>query len=121
MRLCEDCYPNKKEGDRIAIPERSIASGVDFGWFQRHGLQPLSLSEQIILSFNRLYLSVFKISSNTIGRVNFNVRNGVKCHAVLFAHDSPINVARDIVYDVLDVQRITRNIAVKFYDKKRKV
>ena len=112
VTLCHDCnHPSK-------IPERSIAGGVDLGNYHRIKLPKLNLHEQIILSANRVYTSTFKFSSNTSGRVNFNVRNALKCHSILFAHDGPSVVAQNVFKkrDLLKHEDLSRMIQIYLLD-----
>jgi len=104
VSLCQDCYPNKKkrrhkesatigEEEGFQMPERSIAAGVDFGWARRLGLSEPNLHEQMVLSFNRLYMTCYKVTSNQTGRINVNLRTVIKTLAVMFAQDAPIAAA----------------------------
>ena len=95
--LCKDCFPNKTDKDGMAIlPERSIAAGVDFGCYRRIGLIPLNLQEQCLISLVRLYMTVYKVSSNIEGRININLNHSLKAHAIMFAHDAPFVAAKCI-------------------------
>ena len=98
VMLCQDCLPDKytattnsdgtvNEG-RAVRPSLSIAAGVDFGYFRRLGLAPLNFHEKTILSLNRLFVAVLKVTLNTSGRVNYNTSSKLRAHAVMFAQDS---------------------------------
>lgn len=79
---CHNCLQSKQ------IPPNSIASGVDFGYYERLGLTLPNLHEQLMLSRGRLYFVMVKVSSNAKGQINFNRDNSMRCHAILFPHNS---------------------------------
>jgi hypothetical protein len=122
--LCEDCYPNKvnDETGEIILPERSIAAGTDFGSYHRLGLVEPNLHETNILSMVRLYLSVYKVSSNLRGRTSFSVHNEMKCHAIMFAHTAPVAVGESLAsrIDLTSKEQIEKDFVVQFLDDKGK-
>ena len=71
-----------------AVPKRSIAAGVDFGFYKRLNLQLPNLQEQHIISRTRLFFATLKVSSNTCGTVNRDFQNVIKCHAVFFTDNT---------------------------------
>lgn len=79
--ICPTCYASLKCEKR---PDLSIASGIDFGHYSRLGLTLPNIHEQLILSRARLFFATMKFSSNRKGQCNFNTRNRLKCHAILF-------------------------------------
>ena len=79
--LCPDCSESVLKGER---PKCSIAGGLDFGYYKRLGLTLPNLHEQLILSRTRLFFAAMKIGSNRKGQTNFNIRNMMKCHAILY-------------------------------------
>ena len=102
VALCEDCAKtSKKKKDKSLeaeqLPERCIASGIDFGLLRRIKLPEPNFHEMCIVSKIRLYTSVVKASSNQVGRVNWG-RNKWKYHNIMFAHDAP-EVASDYLTD----------------------
>ena len=119
--LCQDCsadHVDDKTGN-AKIPERSIAGGVDFGYFRRLGLAPLNFHEQMVLSLNRLYQAVLKVSVNTSGRVNHNTANKLRTHSVLFAHDAPKVIAQHFeTVDITTLENMTKDLAVHLIDGK---
>ena len=113
ITLCGDC-----NRERDSLPPNSIAAGVDFGSFHRLGLVPLNLQEETVLSFVRLFITIFKISSNRTGRVNVNVNYMQKIHAILFGHDCPHMVAERLgeVIDLINADSLMETMLVLFYD-----
>ena len=85
-RLCPTCYTSLNKGKRPAL---SIAAGIDFGNPHRIGLEPVNFHEVLMLSKQRLFFGILKASSNRTGQCNFDIKNIMKCHAVLFPHDAP--------------------------------
>ena len=124
LHLCCDCYRDTKDKTtkKIILPPNSIAAGTDFGWYKRIGLVAPNLHEQNILSFTRLYLCVYKMKSNKIGRVNHNVMNPINGHSVLFAHNAPTVAARSLgdKIDILDPESLYRDYVMQFLDEKGK-
>jgi len=115
--LCQGCLPNKKDKKtgKIAIPEDSIAAGVDLGYHARVGLIELNLHEQAVIALNRLYLSVYKVTSNTTGRVRVNVNHKTKIHAVMYGHDAPGMIAKN-QQELLDPNTIAEDVIIQFMD-----
>ena len=113
ITLCGDC-----NRERDSLPPNSIAAGVDFGSFHRLGLVPLNLQEETVLSFVRLFITIFKISSNRTGRVNVNVNYMQKIHAILFGHDCPHMVSQRLgeVIDLINADSLMETMLVLFYD-----
>ena len=84
--ICPSCLASLKKN---SIPKNSIASGIDFGYYKRLGLSYPSLMEQVIISRLRLFFGTFKVSSNSSGVVNADIKSMFRCHAILFPHDAP--------------------------------
>ena len=85
VRLCPACHDSVAKGK---IPPLSIANGIDFGFYKRLGLTLPNIHEQLMLARTRLYFAMVKVSSNAKGQVNQNINSKVRCHAVLFPHNS---------------------------------
>jgi hypothetical protein len=98
--VCPTCYDCLKSDKH---PELSIGNGIDFGHFSRLGLTLPNLHKQLILSRARLFFAAMKFTSNRKGQCNFNTRNKLKCHAILFpsqeAECVPYMTNRDLFGD----------------------
>ena len=83
--LCPHCTASLQ---LAVVPKRSIAAGVDFGFYNRLNLTLPNLQEQHIISRTRLFFATLKVSSNTCGTVNQDLQSVIKCHAVFFTDNS---------------------------------
>ena len=104
-KLCSGCSSSISLG---GIPERSIASGVDFGDSRRIGLEPLTLRERQIVAKVRHYLNIVKIESNT-GKQSEHTHSALKGCGIIFDHDSP-----HVVSKLLDPESINGDVEVQF-------
>jgi len=104
-KLCSGCSTSTMLN---TIPTRSIASGVDFGDYQRIGLEPLTLRERHIISKVRHCLNVIKIESNT-GKLRSNHHSALKGCGIMFDHDSP-----QVVANLLTQESINGDVQLQF-------
>ena len=120
--LCSDCSKHREKEGNTVLPKRCIAAGVDFGSYHRLGLVSLNLHEQCLLSPIRLYMTVYKISSNTQGRVNSDVHTGSKSHAIMFGHDAISVVGRTLTrqFELFSEEDMRESIRVVFVDDQQK-
>lgn len=122
LYLCKDCLADKRDSKtgNIIKPERSIANGVDFGYYRRLELTPLNFHEQMVVSLNRLYAAVLKVSVNTSGRVNHNTKNRIRTHAVMFAHDAAKVLSQYFaeIDDLTSLENLTKDLMVHLIDGK---
>jgi len=105
--ICSHC---KKSLDENKSPWRSLVSGIDFGYANRIGLEPLTELERQIISKVRHYILMIKIESNTAdGRVIERGQSKVKGCGIYFNDDS----AR-VVSDLLSQESIYDNVYLQF-------
>jgi len=104
-KICSGCSTSISSD---TIPTRSIASGVDFGDYQRIGLEPLTLRERHIISKVRHYLNVIKIESNA-GSLQSNHHSALKGCGIMFDHDSP-----QVVKKLLNPESINGDVEIQF-------
>ena len=94
------------------IPERSIASGVDFGDYQRIGLEPLTLRERHVISKVRHFIHVYKIESNNKGNKvtsSHHHHSALKGCGIMFDHDSP-----QVITKLLTPESINGDVQIQF-------
>jgi len=69
------------------VPTNSIAAGVDYGDFNRIGLQPLTPMERLLIARARLYNRILKVT-RSYGTEPWE-RQTLKGHHILFEHNAP--------------------------------
>ena len=84
-RVCAKCAKLLGEDK---VPHLSVKAGVDFGNYRRVGLEEPNLHEQLVISLYRIYFASVKLSSNTTGKVNFDVRSTFQGNAIMFMHNT---------------------------------
>ena len=84
-RVCAKCAKLLGEDK---VPHLSVKAGVDFGNYRRVGLEEPNLHEQLVISLYRIYFASVKLSSNTTGKVNFDVRSTFQGNANMFMHNT---------------------------------
>ena len=117
VTLCGDCVVQEKKKGEWVLPKRSISAGVDFGYFKRLGLVKANLHEQMALSFNRLFFTVYKIVCGTSGEMSFTERHKNEVHAVLFGQDCPEKCAQ-CLEELIRVSHLTDNLHILLLDEK---
>jgi hypothetical protein len=94
--LCEACYLSDH------TPVLSLASGVDFGNYERiPGLQPLNVHEQAILARVRRYSKFVKVRPNDGAHTDYT-HSRLQAHVLLFEHDA-VFVAADEMFTINNI------------------
>ena len=96
--LCKSChshcFPGK--GKKGQAPPRSIAAGVDFGDFNRIGLEAPNLMERKVIAKHRHFHSMIKVQPNdAVGARSDFTCSKTRCHSILFRHDAADVAALD--------------------------
>ena len=107
----DECVIPGDADDATSAPQFSVKK-VDFGCYQRLGLEPLSVMERHIISKYRLYSQIIKIESNT-GRQTEHRQSSLKGCCILFDHDSP-----RIAKDLLSEKTMGEDICIQFVGPK---
>ena len=85
--LCPSCLKSTSTNKPAKF---SLASGIDFGWFQRVNLLCPNAHKQAIIARSRNYLKVMKITLNAVngssGVTDFTL-NKIMAHSILFPHN----------------------------------
>lgn len=77
-------------GATPSIPKLSIAAGIDFGNYDRIGLEPLTIVEELLISQSRLYVSIVKL----VGSRAEERQSAKKGHVIIFPQpDGPLKLA----------------------------
>jgi hypothetical protein len=87
--ICSKCHSNIMVG-KPSIPKLAIAAGIDFGNYDRIGLEPLTIVEELLISKSRLYVSIVKL----IGSRAQERQSAKKGHVIIFPQpDGPLKLA----------------------------
>ena len=96
VTLCLNCYnsifpqeASQTSKNKSKKPKLSLASGFDFGDFNRLGLTEPNKFEQCILSKVRKFITILKLTNN-MGQRRDYTQQVLKGHAITFDHDAPI-------------------------------
>ena len=113
--LCSKCMTatNNKSSSKL-----SIANGIDFGNYERIGLNQPNQHEQAIIAKVRKYMKVIKIQQNGrngSGVSNFTL-NKIMAHAVLFPHDCD-----KVAFDCLSEEHVVNAIKIQFVTQEQNV
>ena len=96
VTLCLNCYnsifpqeASQTSKNKPKKPKVSLASGFDFGDFDRLGLTEPNKFELCILSKVRKFITILKLTNN-MGQRRDYTQQVLKGHAITFDHDAPV-------------------------------
>ena len=100
------------------LPEECVAK-VDFGDYNRIGLEKLSTKEKLVISLHRPYIHIDKIRKTK--RPNDERQYGLKSNSISFPQNSGTIIVEDLIKSVKNAEAIMTSAVLQFVGSKDEV